>query len=516
MEKELVIKNTLNGVEIALLEDKKLVEFHQEKESTRFKVGDVLLGRVRKVMPGLNASFVDIGFKKDAFLHYTDLGAGLKTYNHYFKPVITGNVNDSLLKNLKKLPELDKRGSIRDVMKSKDLLVVQVFKEAISSKGPRVTTEISLSGRFLILKPFDDFVAISKKVKNREEKKRLEILLSSLKPQNFGVIVRTSAEGKVASELHKDLQNLLNKWEGMLENLKNAKFKEKVYTEINKSTSVIRDLFSDNFTAIHTADKVLATELEEYITNFAPDKKDIIKFYKGKSPIFDNFGITKQIKSAFGQTVGYGKGQYLVIEHTEALHVIDVNSGFKTGLSGGQEENALSVNMGAIDEVARQLRLRDIGGIIVVDCIDMKKAESRKIVNDRIKELLKHDKAITTVLPLSKFNLMQITRQRVRPQVNIATKESCPTCGGTGKIEPSILLMEEIQNKMEYLINGDKEFVLNIHPFLEAYINKGLYSLKWKWSWQYKKLINIRPNNNLALTSYEFRSSKDVVYDLKS
>ena len=512
MEKELVIHNTSNGVEIALLEDKKLVEFHQEKQDNRFKVGDVLLGRVRKVMPGMNAAFVDVGFKKDAFLHYSDLGSNLKTFNHYFKPVITGNINDPLLKRLKYLPELDKRGNIKDVIKSKDLVVVQVFKEAISTKGPRITTEISLSGRFLILKPFSNFVALSKKIKNREEKKRLEILLSSLKPENFGVIIRTSAEGKIATELHKDLQNLLEKWDGMLENLKNATFKKKVYTEIDKSSSVVRDLFSDNFTAIHTGDKVLATELEDFILNFAPDKKDILKLYSGKNSIFDNFGVTKQIKSSFGKTVGFGKGQYLVIEHTEALHVVDVNSGFKTGLSGNQEENALSVNLGAIEELARQLRLRDIGGIIVVDCIDMKKADSRKQVNDKIKDLLKRDKAITTVLPLSKFNLMQITRQRVRPQVVIKTKEVCPTCAGTGKIESSILLIDDIKHKIEYLINNNKPFTLSVHPYLHAYINKGLYSLKWKWSWNYKQIIKILADNNLPLTSYQFKNNKGEIY----
>lgn len=506
MEKELIIQSTSNGVEIALLEDKKLVEFHQQTDDFKFKVGDVMLGRVRKVMPGLNAAFVDIGYQKDAFLHYTDLGAGLKTFNHYFKPILGGALNDPTLKNLTTLPELDKDGNIKDVVKPKDLLVVQIFKEPISTKGPRLTTEISLSGRFLILKPFSDFVAISKKVKSKDEKKRLEILLNSLKPKNCGVIVRTSAEGKIASELHKDLQNLIDKWEGMLEKLKNANYKDKLYSEVDKSTSLIRDIFSDDFTAIHTGDKALATDLEDYLLNFAPDKKGILKVYKGKNPIFDNFGITTQIKSAFGSTVGYGKGQYLIIEHTEALHVIDVNSGFKKGLSGSQEENALSVNLGAIDEIARQLRLRDIGGIIVVDCIDMKSAESRKQVNERIKELLKRDKAITSVLPLSKFNLMQITRQRVRPQVEIKTLETCPTCGGTGKIEPSILLMEEIENKIEYLVNNQKPFVLQTHPFINAYINKGFYSLKWKWSWQYKTIIKTAQINSLALTAYKFMS----------
>lgn len=504
MEKELVIQSTEKGVEIALLEDKKLVEFHQQSDDSKFQVGDVMLGRVRKVMPGLNAAFVDVGYKKDAFLHYTDLGAGLKTYTNYFKPILTGALNDPTLKNLKTLPELKKDGNIKDVVKAKDLLVVQIFKEPISTKGPRLTTEISLSGRFLILKPFSDFVAISKKVKSKDEKKRLEILLNSLKPKNCGVIVRTSAEGKVASELHKDLENLLNKWEGMLNKLKNANYKDIVYTEVDKTTSIIRDLFSDDFTAIHTSDKKLATELEDYLLNFAPEKKGILKVYNGKNSIFDNFNVTTQIKSSFGSTVGYGKGQYLIIEHTEALHVVDVNSGFKKGLSGSQEENALSVNLGAVDELARQLRLRDIGGIIVVDCIDMKSAESRKQVNERMKELLKRDKAITSVLPLSKFNLMQITRQRVRPQVNITTKETCPTCGGTGKIEPSILLMEEIENKIEYLMNNDKAFVLSTHPFINAYINKGLMSLKMKWSWKYKKLIKTSQDNSLALTAYQF------------
>lgn len=513
MEKELIIQNTNSGAEIALLEDKKLVEYHQEKDDTQFGVGNILLGRVRKVMPGLNAAFVDIGFSKDAFLHYTDLGAGFKTYNHYFKPVISGALNDPLLKNLKYLPELKKSGNIKEVLKAKDLIVVQIFKEAISTKGPRITTEISLSGRFLVVKPFNDFVAISKKVNDREDKKRLEILLKSLKPQNFGVIVRTSAEGKIASELHKDLQSLTDKWQAMLKNLQHAKFKDNLYTEVGKSSALVRDMFSDNFTAIHTDNPILASQLEDYILDFAPDKKDIIKAYKGKLPIFDNFGVTRQIKSGFGKTVGFGKGQYLVIEHTEALHVVDVNSGFKTGLSGSQEENALSVNLRAIEEVARQLRLRDIGGIIVVDCIDMRTAASKKQVNERIKELLKRDKAISSVLPLSKFNLMQITRQRVRPQIEIKTKEQCPTCDGTGKIQAAILLVEDIKEKIDHLVKSNKEFVLNVHPYLHAFIHKGFYSLKWQWSWKYKKILKILPNNNLALTSYQFVDLNGKAYE---
>lgn len=515
MEKELIIQSTDTGVEIALLEDKKLVEFHQETENSKFKVGDIMLGRVRKIMPGLNAAFVDIGFGKDAFLHYTDLGIDFKTFQHYFKPIIGGALNDPQLKKLIELPKLEKDGNIKDILKPNDLIVVQIFKEAISSKGPRLTTEISLSGRFLILKPFDEFVAVSKKINGKEEKKRLEILLNSLKPKNFGIIVRTSAESKIAAELHKDLQNLTNKWEGMLEKLCHAKVKDILLAEIDKSSSLVRDLFSDNFTAIHVEDKVLALSLEDFLLNFAPDKKGILKLYKGKTSIFDHFNVTNQIKSGFGKTVSYGKGQYLIIEHTEALHVVDVNSGFKKGLTGNQEENALSVNLGAIEELARQLRLRDLGGIIVVDCIDMKQPDSRRLVYEKMVELLKRDKAITTVLPLSKFNLLQLTRQRVRPQIEIKTKEECPSCGGTGKIEASILMIDAIKSKIEYLAREDKDIVLSVHPYLFAYLHKGVYSIKWQWIWQYKKWIKMVSDSNLALTSYHFLDKdKKIITEL--
>lgn len=504
MEKELIIRSTANGNEIALLENKKLVELHLEKEENAFKVGDVFLGRVRKVMPGMNAAFVDIGYEKDAFLHYTDLGPGFRTYSQFFKGVIAGNVDN--INSVKYQHQIDKGGKINDVLAAKTLVPVQIFKEPISSKGPRLTTEISIAGRYLILTPFVQTIGVSKKIENDEERERLKILLKSLTPKNFGVIIRTVAQGKGAAELHKDLTHLIEKWELMLKNLKNASYRQKVLSEIDKSSVLIRDLMSDKFKSIITSDKVLATDLEEYITSVAPDQKDIVKVYNGKNSIFDHYDITRQIKSSFGNTVNFGKGPYLVIEHTEALHVVDVNSGHKVGMKGDQESNALSVNLGAAEELARQLRLRDIGGIVVVDFIDMKKAENRKQVYDKMRDLLKFDKATTNVLPLSKFNLMQITRQRVRPQVVISTKENCPTCGGTGKIEASLLLMDQINNKVEYLINNNIKFTLIVHPFIESFIKKGLISLQVKWFLEYKKWIKVRADENIALTFFKFEN----------
>jgi ribonuclease G len=512
LEKELIIRSTASGNEIALLENKKLVELHLEKEENAFKVGDVFLGRVRKVMPGMNAAFVDIGYEKDAFLHYTDLGPGFKTHLQFFKGVIAGNTDN--INSVKYQHQIDKGGKINDVLAAKTLVPVQVFKEPISSKGPRLTTEISIAGRYLILTPFVQTIGVSKKIENDEERDRLKILLKSLTPKNFGVIIRTVAQGKGPAELHKDLTHLIEKWELMLKNLKNASYRQKILSEIDKSSVLIRDLMSDKFKSIITSDKVLATDLEEYIASVAPDQKDIVKLYSGKSSIFDQYDVTRQIKSSFGSTVNFGKGPYLVIEHTEALHVVDVNSGHKVGMKGDQESNALSVNLGAAEELARQLRLRDIGGIVVVDFIDMKKAENRKQVFDKMRDLLKFDKATTNVLPLSKFNLMQITRQRVRPQVVISTKENCPTCGGTGKIEASLLLMDQINNKVEYLVNNNIKFTLIVHPFIESFIKKGIKSKQVDWFIEYRTWIKVRADENIALTEFKFENMLGKPIDL--
>jgi ribonuclease G len=513
LEKELVIRNTSNGVEIALLENGRLVELHQENDENSFKVGDVFLGRVNKVVPGLNAAFVDIGYEKDAFLHYTDLGPGFNTYLNFFKPILAGDASKKL-DTLKYYPEIEKNGNVKDVLKNKTLIPVQVFKEPISTKGPRLTTEISIAGRFLILTPFSDTVGLSKKIANADERKRLKILIESLKPKNYGVIVRTVAEGKKASDLHSDLNALVQKWEMMIDNLKGASPKQKLLSEISKSSSLVRDIFNDNFTAITTTDGVMATDLQNYLAAVSPEKKNIVKHYKGKSPIFDHFEITKQIKSSFGKNVNFGKGPSLVIEHTEALHVIDVNSGHKIAMQGDQESNATLVNMEAAEEVARQLRLRDLGGIIVVDFIDMKKAENRKAVHDKMRELLKLDKATTNVLPLSKFNLMQITRQRVRPQVEIKTKENCPTCAGTGKIESTLLLFDKIENQIEILIAGKIKFSLLVHPFLEAYITKGFISKRMNWFLKHKVWVSVQAQDNFALTQFQFIDVKGEAIEI--
>lgn len=506
MEKELIIRSGPEKVEIALLENGRLVEFHQEREETRFKVGEIYLGRVRKIITGLNAAFVDVGYERDGFLHYSDLGPEFKTAREFFRPIVSGNLNDPMKKNIKEYPEIPKKGKIGDVLKSKDIIPVQVEKEPISTKGPRLSANVSIPGRYLILTPFRDFVGVSKRIEDAEDRKRLKILIESLRPPGFGVIVRTASQSKKSSELHTDLDNIVAKWNTMLENIKTGRPKDCILSEMDRSASLVRDMLSDKFTGIITNDEGLARELREYIGTISPEQEKIVQHYSGKTPIFDQYGITRQIKSSFGKSVNFSKGPYLVIEHTEAMHVVDVNSGHRIAMKkdGDQESNATSVNMDAAEEVARQLRLRDIGGIVVIDFIDMKKRENRKAVYDKMKELLKKDKATTTVLPLSKFNVMQITRQRVRPEVQIATQETCPSCGGTGKIQSSLLLIERIEDMIDQLIQIGKPFRIQVHPFIDSYIRKGVPSRRTRWFFKYKKWINVTPNNDFPLTKVVF------------
>ncbi|NNC94962.1 MAG: Rne/Rng family ribonuclease [Chitinophagales bacterium] len=509
MNKELVINSTPVGSEIALLEDKRLVEFHQERGNNDYTVGDIYLGRIKKLIPGLNAAFVDVGYQKDAFLHYTDLGPQVRSLLKLTRQSVAGNVNDPLLKNFKLQPEIVKTGKISEVLKNKQPILVQILKEPISTKGPRLSCEITIAGRFLVLAPFTDSVGVSKKIASEEERKRLKRLVSSLKPAHFGLVVRTAAQGKGAAELHEDIINLFAKWKLMVENLGGKTPPKKVLSEMDKSSSILRDLLSSSFNKVVTNDNLLAKDLEIYIEKIAPDKKNIVNTYKGRKPLFDNFGITRQIKSSFGKTVSFKGGAYLVIEHTEAMHVIDVNSGHKATMSGSQESNALRVNLDACDEVARQLRLRDLGGIIIVDFIDMKIGDSRKQVYKRLRDAMKPDRATHSILPLTKFNLMQITRSRVKPEIMINTAEICPSCGGSGKIEASLLIIEEIERKLAFLLKKEKKIRLIVHPFIEAFLRKGIYSKFWQWKFKYRKSIRLSSISDLGMTQYKFYNSDD-------
>jgi ribonuclease G len=509
VNKELIINSTAHGVEIALLEDKKLVELHSEKTDARFAVGDLYLGKVKKLIPGLNAAFVDVGFEKDAFLHYTDLSPYAKSLLKFTQQTINDKSPGGLdFSHFQIEPEIIKTGKINEVLSGKPNILVQILKEPIAAKGPRLSCELSLPGRFVVLTPFNDIVAVSRKIHSSEERKRLQRIVESIKPKNFGVIVRTAAEGKNTAELHEDLSDLTSMWASIQQNLKGAVAPAKILSEQTKTTSILRDLLNEDFNKIVTNDKTIFADAKSYIQRIAPEKADIVAFHQNGTPIFDQFGVTKQVKGSFGKTVNLNSGAYLIIEHTEALHVIDVNSGYKS-VSNNQEQNALETNLEAADEIARQLRLRDIGGIIVVDFIDMKLPENKRKLIESMEEFMRPDRAKHAVLPISKFGLMQITRQRMKPEMNINTQEVCPTCNGTGKIASTLILEDEIEKNLTYLItHKHRNLGLTVHPIVYAYLTKGwLWSKAAKWKRKFGQNINVKPDTNYHLTEFKFFDS---------
>ena len=518
MTSELVVDVQPKEVSIALLEDKSLVELQSEGRNISFSVGNMYLGRIKKLMPGLNACFVDVGYEKDAFLHYLDLGPQFNSLDKFVRQALGDRKKMPQMHKASILPDIEKDGTIAGTIKVGQEVIVQIAKEPISTKGPRLTSEISFAGRYLVLIPFNDKVSVSQKIKSSEERARLKQLLQSIKPKNFGVIVRTVAEDKRVAELDGELKVLVKHWEDSLKKVQKAtKFPTLIYEETSRAVGMLRDLFNPSFENIHVNNEVVYNEIKDYVTLIAPERAGIVKHYKGQLPIFDNFAITKQIKSAFGKTVSYKGGAYLIIEHTEALHVVDVNSGNRTKSPNGQEGNALEVNLGAADELARQLRLRDMGGIIVVDFIDMSAAENRQKLYERMTANMQKDRARHNILPLSKFGLMQITRQRVRPAMDINTLEVCPTCYGKGKIKSSILFTDTLESKIDYLVNKlkIKKFSLHIHPYVAAYVNKGIVSLKCKWRMKYGTGIKIIPNQKLAFLEFTFYDTQGEEIDMK-
>ena len=518
MTSELIIDVQQNEISIALLEDKNLVEYQNEPRSASFTVGNIYVAKVKKLMPGLNASFVDVGYERDAFLHYLDLGSQFNSYEKYIKQVQSDRKKLYPFSKALRLPDLKKDGSVQNELQQGQEVLVQIVKEPISTKGPRLTGELSFAGRYLVLIPFDDKVSVSSKIKSGEERARLKQLIHSIKPKNVGVIVRTVAEGKRVAELDTEMKILVKRWEDAIEKVqKTTKRPQLVYEETSRVVAMLRDLFNPSYENIYVNDEEVFKEVKHYVTLIAPDKANIVKLYTGKVPIFDNFNVTKQIKSSFGRIVNYKHGAYLYIEHTEALHVVDVNSGNRTRSANGQEANALDVNLGAADELARQLRLRDMGGIIVVDFIDMNLAEDRQILYERMCKNMQKDRAKHNILPLSKFGLMQITRQRVRPAMDVNVEETCPTCFGTGKIRSSILFTDQLERKIDRLVNkiGVKRFKLYVNPYVAAFINKGFISLKRKWQFKYGFRFDVIPSQKLAFLQYEFYDKDNQFLDMQ-
>ena len=507
MNRELIVRSGSEAVDFALLKDGKLTELHNEQDNNDFSVGDVFLAKIRKPVTGLNAAFVNVGYEKDAFLHYHDLGPQLSTMLKFIRQVSSGRLKEYSLKNFPSEKDIDKHGSINDVIKANQSLLVQIVKEPISTKGPRISSELSLAGRFLVMVPFSERVSVSQKIGSKEEKDRLKRLVKSIKPKGFGVIIRTVAEGKKVAELDKDLENLLDKWSALCKKLQRARPPAKVLVELNRASSILRDVFNDSFTGIHVDDETLFGQIQDYVAEIAPGKESIVKLYNSSVPIFEKYGIDRQIKTSFGRTASMSKGAYLIIEHTEAMHVIDVNSGNRSNKAKNQEDTALEVNMLSASEIARQLRLRDMGGIIVVDFIDMVKVANRKKLFEHLRNEMKDDRAKHKILPPSKFGLVQITRQRVRPEMNIKTTEEDPNRVGQ-EIEAPIVLVDKINADLEKLLKGPKKdgsVTLNLHPFIAAYITRGFPSIRSKWFMEHKKWIKIQPRDAYTYLEYRFK-----------
>lgn len=510
MKSELIVDVQPAEVSSALLEDGRLVSLQKEVRNIEYAVGDIYLAKVKKLMPGLNAAFVNVGYEKDAFLHYLDLGPHFATYAEFLKQLFGDRRHAPRLSQIRLLPDIDKHGSISGLLTPGQELLVQIVKEPISSKGPRLTTEISLTGRFLVLTPFSDKISISQKIKSSEEKVRLRQLVESIKPRNFGVIVRTSAEGKKVAELNHELKTLVTAFEEACAKAQRSQAPSLVFEEQNRVVGMLRDVFSPSFENIYINDADTHSQILKYVNLIAPERRDIVKLYQKEIPIFDHFSVTRQIKSSFGKTVSFKSGAYIIIESTEALHVIDVNSGNRSKATNDQESNALEVNLRAADEIARQLRLRDMGGIVIIDFIDMHKAQSRQMLHEEMTKMMSTDKAKHTILPLTKFGLMQITRQRVRPVAVEETTDVCPTCHGTGRVEPTILLEKKIENQIQLLAcERHKKYVnLRVSPYVASYICHGLWSLRRRWMYRYKIRIKVTSDQSVGMIDVNYLDEK--------
>ena len=509
MNRELIINVSKSEITIALIEDKQLVELNKESVKTGFAVGDIYLGKVRKIMPGLNAAFVNIGHEKDAFIHYLDLGPQFGSLQKLV------NSFESKKKNvrfdtLKLEPPIGKTGKISALLSPGQTIMVQIAKEAISTKGPRLTSDISLAGRNVVLIPFSNKISISQKIRSNEERKRLKKIATSVLPRNYGVILRTAAMGKDELDIQQDIKSLLDRWDGALQNVKSSTPPTLLLGEMNRANTILRDSLNGSFGTITVDNQEMYDEIKEYVKIIAPEKEKIVKLYKGKVPIFDHYDISRQIKSLFSKYVSLKRGAYLILEHTEAMNVIDVNSGNRAKVADDQESTAMEVNLMAAEEISRQLRLRDMGGLIIIDFIDLHKAENRQTLYKKMQQLMSDDKAKHTILPLSKFGLMQITRQRVRPEAIEKVEEACPMCGGTGKVSSTISIERELENTIAYYA-GDKKIKhlkLMVSPYVAAYLKKGFPSISRQWMRKYKFKLKIAADQALGIIEYRFIDRK--------
>lgn len=512
----LIINSQKKKNEIALLEDGKLIQYDTTEGLPPFTCGDIILAKVSKLQPSLNACFVATGNGKDGFLHYPDLGPDVRSVNKYLRKVLRTRTDEEIPPITIDEPMIDKHGQMEGVMERNQIVLVQVTKEPIKTKGPRLSTELSFAGRYIVLIPFADKISISQKIRSNAEKKRLKRAVESVKPEGFGVIVRTVAQDRNMADFDADMKDLVQKWEETIRQVRKTSrslnhLPKRVFNEDNRMFTMIRDTMNDNY-SIFVNNKETFHDVRDYVGIISPKKDDSsapkVSHYRGMMPIFEKFRVDRQIQALFRKNaiISGSGGAYLVIEHTEALHSIDVNSGSKY-VKGNQEENALRVNKHAAQEIARQLRLRDLGGIIVIDFVDMRNRDNKKQLYEYMKECMKSDPAKHKILSLSLFGLMQITRQRVRPEQSVAV----------ARLDHENVSIDQFKDKLEdeirMIVKQKKVKNLNLHlnPLVHSFLKKGFPSTILKWSIKYKCWIKAHRRHRYSLFDYSFKKKKTKI-----
>ena len=497
---------------VLLLKNNEITEFHKDSKRGDHVVGDIYLGNVVRVVPSLNAAFVNIGDERDAFLDYSDLSPNIKAILPFVDKAIKGKKVD--INKLDLSVQTSKDGKIEDVLKVNQKVIVQISKEVIDSKGARISAHIALTGASIILTPFANWVKISNKIEKAQQVKLLEQLGSSIRPPNFGLLMRTAAAGQGIAKLDQELKRLLQRWEKMLKKLPNAEVGNKLIGYPRSVLVIMKELFDENCEQIIIDDKKTYEEIRTYLREMLPEREKAVHFYRGKRNIFDYLSIRHKLEALLGKIVGIKGGGYIIIEQTEALCVIDVNTGSYIAEKEGREEIALSVNLAAVEEIGRQLRLRDIGGIIVVDFIGMKSLKSRKKVHEAMKACLAQDPARSNALPLSKICLMEITRARVRPALFLKNREICPSCYGSGSVQPTSSVVEFLEEQLRLLLLKHKlrHITIRVHPYIYAYLHQGFLSKKWQWFLNYWQWIRIIQDSSLSVVEYQIlNKNKEIV-----
>jgi ribonuclease G len=467
-------------------------------------VGDVYLGKVARVLPGIKAAFIDIGMKHDAFLHFSDIGEKTKE----LQAMIDEDEDDD---NVARAAADEENAIVQTkfingvpVLQKGEPILVQVTKEPVANKGVRVGSAISIPGRFCVLLPYDNKIGVSKKITDFKERRRLRVIAKSLLPQNYGLIIRTVARAQAEEQIKDDLRSLLKLWKKIQEKARNGTPPAIIYQDVSTTSSVIRDLFTSDISKVYIDNKKVFREIKDYIVLSQPELSDKIEQVRTEEPIFEAFKVEEQIKELFSRRVYMKSGGHIVIDHTEAMVVIDVNSG-KYAASKDQEMNSLRTDLEAAREIARQLRLRDIGGLIVVDFIDLEDEKNRKKVYDELKKEFRKDRAKVSILPMSDFGLVQITRQRVRQNIMQALTETCPVCMGSGLLTKKSHLIHEIDEWLgKYRTTAThKSIVIKCHPFVSQKLHEGFPSTLTKM--QLKYLLRIRVEEDNAFNSDQFK-----------